>query len=58
MMRRIVELKWSYHQSNPDVGFGPSPDMVVEDEAKFLGIKLSEAEKQALVKEVESYGNY
>lgn len=57
-MKRIVQLSWDYQESNPDVGMGPSYESIIQNEANALGVELSEAERQFLVKELESNGYY
>ena len=37
-----------YHESNPDVGMGPSPKMIVEEAEKVTTISLTDIEKRDL----------
>ena len=51
----VASLKWKkrYHDCNPDVGMGPSLGLLLDYLIKETGVKLTDNEKDKVIKRVE-----
>jgi hypothetical protein len=52
LFKRVCHLNKAYSDSNPDVGFGPWPSSIVQDEAEYLGIKVSREDAKIIANEI------
>jgi len=47
---RILELEKRDNDCNPDVGMGPSIEMLLQNAEQVLSIELTKRERQAIIK--------
>ena len=53
LFKRVCYLKMADCNTNPNVGFGPWPHGIVQDEAEYLGLKIPRENAIKIANEIQ-----